>query len=34
MKVNVGKYEKALNIIEEKFEEAEEKARQEAAREL
>ena len=34
MKVNVGKYEKALNIIQEKFEEAEEKARQEAAREL
>ena len=32
MKVNVGKYEKALNIIEEKFEE--EAARQEAAREL
>lgn len=39
MKVNVSKYEKALIIIEEKFEEAEEAARQqadrqEAAREL
>lgn len=34
MKVNVSKYEKALQIIEEKFDDAEEAKRQEAAREL